>query len=304
MSANTVRTVTATRDANHSRADTGTTQRGFAMGLFTLAAALTVNTVLGPVGTGTIEYPISGTLLNQTFRLEVVTVGLVVPLAVTAGVLALRGHRAAPFLGFGAASYTAYMFVQYVLGPEYTAYTPQVLFHTLVFALSAALTAWAWNLAAKQPLPVLTTTRRRAYAGVVFFLAAFILSRYLPILAGGSLPPEFDEARTFLWSIFFLDLGIVVPATVLAGIGLLRGARLADTALYALMGWYALVPPSVAAMSTAMVINDDPHAATGQALALVGVAVTFVGLAAWVLRPLLRGTRTVTRTDVPLGSLQ
>jgi hypothetical protein len=218
--------------------------------------------------------------------------------------LALRGHRSAPFLGFGAASYTAYMFVQYVLGPEYTSYTTQVLFHTLVFTLSAALTAWAWHLAAEQSLPNLTLRRRRVYAGIMFFLAAFILSRYLPILAGGSLPPEFDQARTFFWSIFFLDLGIVVPATLLAGIGLLRGAHPAHTALFALMAWYALVPPSVAAMATAMVINNDPHAATGQAILLSVAAVTFVGLAVWIFRPLLRRFRNGTKTDVTLGSPQ
>jgi hypothetical protein len=278
--------------------------RGFALGLFVLAAALVVNTTLGPVGTETIEYPISGTLLNQTFGLEVVTVGLVVPLTLVAGMLALRGHRSAPFVGFGAASYTAYMFVQYVLGPEYTAYTTQVLFHTLVFTLSAALTAWAWHLAAKQSLPNLTPRRRRVYAGILFFLAAFILSRYLPILAGGSLPPEFDQARTFFWSIFFLDLGVVAPATLLAGIGLLRGAHPAHTALFALMAWYALVPPSVAAMGTAMVVNNDPHAAAGQAILLSVAAVTFVGLAAWIFLPLLRPSHNVTQPDLTLGSPQ
>ena len=80
--------------------------------------------VLGPLGTETIQYPFTGTLLNQMIGLEVVTVALVAPLALAAGLLALRGHRAAPFLGFGPAAYTAYMFVQYVLGPEYAEYTP------------------------------------------------------------------------------------------------------------------------------------------------------------------------------------
>ncbi len=265
-------------------------RRAFAGGLFALGAALVVNTALGPLGTETIRYPISGTLLNQTIGLEAVTVGLVAPLTLTAGVLAARGHRAAPFLGFGPAAYAAYMFVQYVLGPEYDHYTSTILFHTAVFTLAAGLTISSWVLASHEPMPPLTARRRRLYGAILLLLAAFIMSRYLPVVSDGALPAEFAQARTFFWSIFFLDLGIVVPATLVAGIGILRGAPAAHTALYALMGWYALVPPSVAAMSATMVLHNDPHAAVGQAVMFGVVAVLVAILAVWIFLPML-GTR-------------
>jgi hypothetical protein len=267
--------------------------RAFAAGLFILAAALIVNAALGPLGTGMIRYPITGTLLNQTIGLEAVTVGLVVPLMLIAGLLALRGHDAAPLLGFGPAAFSAYMYVQYVLGPEYDRYTGTVLMHTGIFALSGALTVGAWVRASRQSLPHLTTRRRRVYGVLLLVLGAFIVGRYLPVVFDGALPPEFAQARTFFWSIFLLDLGVVVPATFAAGIGLLRGARGAHPALYALMGWYALVPASVAAMSATMVINDDPHALRGQALMLSMVAVLFAGLATWIFLPLLHPHPTV-----------
>src|SRR5680860_1307344 len=92
--------------------------RAFAVLLFTLAAALVANTILGPLGTGAIRYPISGTLLNQVSGLEVVSAGLVAPMTVIAGVLSLRGHRAGAFLGLGPAAYSAYMFLQYVRVPS------------------------------------------------------------------------------------------------------------------------------------------------------------------------------------------
>lgn len=271
--------------------------RMFAVGLFTLAGALMVNTVLGPLGTETIRYPITGTLLNQTIGLEVVTLGLVVPLTLVAGLLALRGGAAAPFLGFGPATYSAYMFVQYVLGPEYDRYTSTVLLHTVIFMVSGALGVWAWVLASRQSLPQLTNRRRHAYGLILLLLGAFIITRYLPVVLGGALPSEFAEARTFFWSIFLLDLGVVVPATLVAGIGLLRGIRLAHTALYGLMGWYALVPPSVAAMSATMVINDDPRAVPGQAIMLGAVAILFAGLAVWIFLPLLRPHPTAHQHD-------
>lgn len=63
------------------------------------------------------------------------------------------------------------------------------------------------------------------------------------------------------------------------------------------MGWYALVPPSVAAMSATMVINDDPHAVPGQAIMLGGVAILFAGLAVWIFLPLLRPHPTAHQHD-------
>ena len=68
----------------------------FAAALLALAGVLVLNSLLGPLGTETIEYPITGTLTNQLIGLEVVTLALVAPLAGAAGLLALRGHRAAP----------------------------------------------------------------------------------------------------------------------------------------------------------------------------------------------------------------
>lgn len=266
--------------------------RAFASTLFVMATALLTNTVLGPLGSGAIEYPISDSLLNQVIGLEVVTVGLVVPIAVVAGVLALRGHRAAALLGFGPASYAGYMFLQYVVGPEYSTYTAVAFFHTAIFTLSCGTAVWAWVLGSRQPLPHLTAGRRRLSSAILIVLAAFVMTRYVGAITGsttgGTLPAEFLDARTFYWSIFLLDLGVVVPATVAAGVGLIRGAQAAHSALYALVTWYALVPPSVAAMSATMVVNGDANASSGQAALLIVVSVVFAAIAAWVYSPLMR----------------
>ena len=54
------------------------------------------------------------------------------------------------------------------------------------------------------------------------------------------------------------------------------------------MTWYALVPPSVAAMSATMVVNGDPNASSGQTSLLVVVSLVFAAIAAWVYWPLMR----------------
>ncbi|MGB3370985.1 MAG: hypothetical protein WBA81_10225, partial [Rhodococcus sp. (in: high G+C Gram-positive bacteria)] len=111
--------------------------------------------------------------------------------------------------------------------------------------------------------------------------------RYLDPIFGGAMPAEFADARTFFWSIVLLDLGLVVPATVVTAVALFRKARFAQKALFAVLGWFALVPPSVAAMAAVMVARSDPTASVGQVVVLTVVAVVFVGFAVTVFRPLL-----------------
>lgn len=69
--------------ARASRANTT-----FDAALMTLGAALVVNTVLGPLATGVIDYSIPESVRNQLIGLEIVSVALVTPLSVVASVLA------------------------------------------------------------------------------------------------------------------------------------------------------------------------------------------------------------------------
>lgn len=275
---------------------------GFAIGLLLLAACLVANTALGPWGTGTVDYPISSSMDNQLRGLELVTVVLVVPWLVAAAALALRHHPAAPLLAFGPAGYAAYMFVQYVLGPEYATYSWVVLLHLGIASLSGGFTLWAWHLASHGPAPRLTRVQRRRRALLMFGLAGFVLLRYLPVFVGASgsrpIAEEFDEARTFFWSIVLLDLGLVVPGAVTAGLALLRGTPSGDRAVYAVLGWFALVPPSVASMALVMVARDDPFGSVSTAVLLTAVSIVCMAAAAAVFHSLLstpQGTKVPPR---------
>jgi hypothetical protein len=68
----------------------------------------------------------------------------------------------------------------------------------------------------------------------------------------------------FFWTIGLLDLGVFLPLTGAACIGVRRGLCWAPKALYTVVGWFGLVGPAVAAMGIAMELNDDPAASTGQ----------------------------------------
>ncbi|MEO5852811.1 MAG: hypothetical protein ABIQ15_09905 [Nocardioides sp.] len=266
--------------------------RVFGGALLTLTALLVLNSVVGPLLTGVIDYPISESMTNQLLGLEVVTLLLVVPWTAAAGVLALRGDPRAPLLALGPTTYAAYMFVQYVVGPEYAAASWTVLLDVGLVALSGGLALTAWSRAWVAPVPQTSDRWRRRGGLALLGLAGFVLSRYLPLLVGAAghepIAAEFREARTFYWSIVLLDLGAVVPLTVAAAVSLLRGSDAGRRAVYGVLGWFALVPPSVAAMAAVMVARDDPHASV-PTLALLSVAtITFWAVAWLAFRGLVR----------------
>ena len=261
-----------------------------------LSAVLLLNSLLGPLVLGVVSYPITGSTENQLIGLELVTLFLVVPWAAVAGVAALRGHASAPVLGFAPAAYAAYMFVQYVLGPEYDRSSVTVLAQVGIFVLAAGLTVASWSLSQATPVPVLRAAQRTRNGWGLLALAAFVLLRYTGTIRGAfsgePLGAELAEEPTFFWSIVLLDLGIVVPCTVAAGVALLRGASVGRRALYAVVGWFALVPPSVASMALVMWVRDDPHASLATVV-LLGVASIAFGAFAWhTLRPVVTGSST------------
>jgi len=269
-------------------------RRGWLAGsLFALGAGLIANSLLGPLVADVISYPFSESVWNQTIGLEAVTLLLVAPLCIFAGILMVRGHPAASPVAFGPAAYTAYMMLQYVIGPEYDHYPGVLPLHLALFILGAGIAVAAWGAIDRVRLPELSRRSERRYGILLLALAAFIVSPYLPALFAGlqgePLTAEFRADVSMYWSIVLLDLGIVVPATIAAAVALISGAPWGPKSLYAIFGWFALVPPSVAAMGIAMVVNDDPNGSTREAIVLTVAAAAFAGLAVWVYRPLFDG---------------
>lgn len=267
-----------------------TNHRLSGIALIALGVGLVANSLLGPFIADAIQYPFSESVLNQMIGLEAFSLVLVAPLCIFAGVLAVRRHPAAPLVAFGPAAYTTYMFLQYVVGPEYRYYPGVLPLHLALFVLGTGIAVAAWTSAHRELLPRMTRRSDRRYGVLLLVLAAFIVSRYLPALfaalRGDPLTAEFRDDVSMYWTIFLLDLGIVVPATIAAAVALIRGTDWAGKALYAVFGWFALVPPSVAAMSIVMVANDDPNASAGQAIVFTIVAVVFAAFAVRLFRTL------------------
>jgi hypothetical protein len=293
--------MTSTLD-RHQAAVSGKDRRGarpLALAALALGAGLALNTVLGPLLTDTIRYPFSETLRNQTIGLEAVTLVLVTPLCIVSAALIWRGRSAGPVIALGPATYAAYMMLQYLVGPGYLHYPRVLPLHLGLFVLSGVVAVGSWSTVDAATLPVMTTRSVRRQANVMLVLAGFIISRYLPAIAGSwnqaAIGPEFVREPGMFWSILTLDLGIVVPATVYAAVALRHGSPAAAKAVYAVLGWFALVPPSVAAMALVMVLNHDPNGSAGQVALFALATAVFWAFAYRVFRPLLTTSEQRTR---------
>jgi hypothetical protein len=155
-----------------------------AIGLFAVALDLSAVALLGPIASGVVEYRVTETLRNQTIGLDFISLFVVAPLCVLAAILVLRDGAAGPALALGIGAYTSYMFVQYILGPDYADLPGN---NERLFPLSLFLFAAGWivALAAWHALDVerLPTSRRRerligrVVLPVLAFLAFFATSR-------------------------------------------------------------------------------------------------------------------------------
>lgn len=260
------------------------------LGLVMLGAGLVLNSLLGPLFANVVHYPFTETVWNETLALEAVSLALVAPLAFMAGVLLMRGQASGLIVALGPASYAAYMLAQYVVGPQYLTYEPVVLLHVSLFALSLAILVGAWARIDVEALAV----RSRGWAGVVLLFALFVVSRWAGAFGGvidGAAVPALPADVTMYWTIFLLDLGIIVPVAIATAVGLARRRRWATKALYAVVGWFALVPPSVAAMALVKVWRGDPSADPGDAVVLAVVTVLMGILAVALYLPILRTQR-------------
>ena len=95
----------------------------------------------------------------------------------------------------------------------------------------------------------------------------------------------------------FYDLGIVVPAALAVGVGLLRRQPWARKPAYAILGGYVLLAWSVAGMAWTMLASTDPDASVVVALVMTALAAAGTVFAYFLYRPLFRAGRHESAAD-------
>lgn len=269
--------------------------RYLAVGLFSLGALIFLYVVLGPLVLGAIRFRTSTSGLDQIRGGDLAALVVVVPACLAVGRLAWRGHPAAPVLALAPAIFAMYTYSQLILGNEFLRrpgnverYFPLLL---AVFVLAAAVALHAWSGARASRLPAGSRALERGSGVLLLVIAAFVaVGLHLPTLVDAlrdqpSGAAYLDTPNLF-WLVKFYDLGLVVPAAIAVGIGLLRRRSWARRPAYAILGGYVLVGCSVAGMAWSMVFASDPDASVGFALAVSTLAAAGGTFAFFLYRPL------------------
>lgn len=241
-----------------------------------LAAGVATAALLGPLVGDVLRYRTSDTTANQIAGGDLAALAVVVPAALVAAALLWRDHRAGPVVALAPALWSVYMYAQLIVGQEHLdlAGNADRFFPLLLglFVVGEAAAVRAWTSIDTRHLPMVPAGLERTAGIVLLVIAAFLVfGLHLPglvdALSDSPEAVEYTSSPTAFWIVKLMDLGIIVPGAVAAGIALLRHARWATKVAYALLGGYTLLSAAVTGMAVVMAVNGDPDAS------LVNVAV-------------------------------
>jgi hypothetical protein len=273
-----------------------------------LGLGVAAASVLGPLWLDVIRQHISTNMENQVIGADLVSLALVAPLAVVAGVLWWRGHRLGPIVALGPAGYAVYVFFQYITGAEYLLYEGNSerafpLFYLItLFGLIIALTAWSQIDAATLPEP--SARVRRTTAGVLLTLGGFLglaWVKWVYDIVQGARPVDYVEHPALSWLVKTMDLTLVMPATIATGIALLLHKRSGIKAAYALTTAATLLAASVGSMALVMTLRDDPSSQPIFAVVMYLGAAGLGTLTISLWRSALRGAHDALVETPPAG---
>jgi hypothetical protein len=264
-----------------------------------LGGLVVVYAVLGPLILDVIHFRTSASGLNQVRGGDLAALVAVAPVCFAGAWLFWRGHRAAPVVALAPGTFAMYTYSQLILGNEYLSRPGNVerFFPLLLamFILATAVVLRCWGLVRAESLPPSTRRLERASGVLLVVISAFVaLGLHLPTLPGAlSDPPRgaayLDLPNTF-WVVKFYDLGIVVPAALTVGVGLLCRQPWARKPVYAILGGYALLGWSVAGMTWTMLLNDDPDASLALVIGFTCVSVALTAFTCVLYRPLFQAS--------------
>lgn len=261
------------------------------IGLISLGAGIAANAVLGPLALRVIRFHNSPNAINQLIGGEIVSLVVVAPLSVAAGVLWIRGRRVAPALALAPSLYALYTYTTEIFGADYRRYpgnNEQFLpLHLGMMALGVSIAVNAWSALDEGQLPMPRRPLRLTAAAALFVpstLFALMWIQQLAAFAGGERSQAYLEDPCLWWLIKALDLGLLIPAALGASIALLRERPVGVKAAYGLTGFLACLVSSVGGMGVVMLWKNDPSVSPAMPVIALTIALGLGGVATQLIR--------------------
>jgi len=241
---------------------------------FICAGALALMALLGPLGTGTIQYRTSQSGIWQIEGGDLVNLLLITPILLIGGILhAVRKDSSKYFLILPPIT-LMYTGLSIGIGQEWSnpSYTGNVedffwLYMVLVIGGLILLVAGLSMFTVKDT-PVFKPRSLRIYVGVmgVFLLmfAVMWVSELSQVVSTGDTPSgSYGDAPTLFWVIRYFDLGITIPLGFLALFLMLTRPEKSYSMILLFFGFFITLGTAVFTMGVIMTINNDPEAQPG-----------------------------------------
>jgi hypothetical protein len=274
-------------------------------------ALVAASSVLGPLLLDVLHYRTSASGLDQIRGSDLAALVVVTPLCLWIGKLARDGHPAAPILALAPAGFGVYIWTQLLLGSEWgrlpgnVEWFSPLLLGVVGVGIAVAVRATR-ALRGRPPLPW-SRGQERATGVLLLVVAGFVvvgihLSELIDALRDHPVGAGLLTTPNAFWLVKGMDLGVIAPASLLMGIGLLRRRSWARAPATGVLGGYALLGWSVAAMGWSMVRGGAADAPLGVSVGATALAATVTGYAVSLYRPLFRRAASISAPHVMLGA--
>ncbi|WP_193604837.1 hypothetical protein [Nocardioides dongkuii] len=220
-------------------------------------------TVLGPLFMDRIRFHMSSDALVQYVGGEVVTAIVAVLLMVSAPAWWL-GQQWPSAVAAGAAAYVVYTIATVVAGQEYSRYSGNA---EKAFLLYAAITAAGVALLVISFRTLIDigdlSGPRQGTGWVLVAIGAIVALLWLGQVAGfyrTGPTQEYQTATSLFWLIKYLDLGFVIPLTLITGLLQRTPSPGTDAAAVTMLGFLSLLLAALLFMALEMLRRETPGA--------------------------------------------
>lgn len=253
-------------------------------------AAIIAISLLGPLGTESIQYRTSQSGIWQTEGADFVNLVLIAPILLIGGALHLLRREGSKYFLVLAPVTLMYVGLSLGIGQEWgnSAYTGNVedyaWLYLIVIVGGVILLVSSLSLFSEKDAPEFNRKGLKIFVGVmglfnVLFALMWLSELNQVITTGDTTGGAYSETPVVWWTVRYLDLGVTIPLGLLALYLLLTKPKRCYSLVLLFFGFFVTLGSGVLSMGIVMTINDDPTAQAG-ALPIFGslAALSWIGL--------------------------
>lgn len=269
-----------------------------------LAALVVVSVILGPLITGIIDFRVSENAVDQFRGSEIVSLAVVVPILLGAGLLSWRGHPAAPYLAIAGGLFCIYTYLTVIQGQEYLTQDGNIErafpLYAAMIGLGTVVSVLAGLLITHRPASTQPARSRAIVRWVLITICVAVGVLWAGQIAGvyrGTVGDAYAEGPALFWLIKLLDYGFIIPVALLLAAGLRVNRPHAFEAATALLCFATVLGIAIGGMIVSTTTADQNSFPMLMTVILIVIAAGLLVLDARLIRQAIRSASADTDHD-------